>query len=637
MPRLLHMADVHLGARHRDLGDAAATQRERQFDAFKRAIDVALARARRRRPRLRRPVRLQRAAAPLGRAGRRRVRRLADGRHPTVVIPGTHDVYDPASIYRAFDLPALAGLTTGGDLARRVLTPERPDVVFPTLDLVVYGRVSATKRMRRQPARRLRRQRTTRRRAGGSGMIHGSLRIQGKVEPTTSCSPTPRSRPAASTTSPSATGTRSARACRATRRGPTPVRRSPSRSTRTAPGRSCSSTLSSGTAASTCAIGRGTPVGRTRFEHLDVDAAGVALARTRSSRRSVARPTRTSCSTCASSASAPDELELDDGRDRAPARAGFFLGPRPRPLGARAPEGLPPPPDTIVGAFIRDLEARIAAAEAAGDADGAAEQREVAPARPRSCSTTRIGDARLMRITRLQPARPPAAPELDLELAPGLTIVRGPNEAGKSTIQRAIELGLFRKCTAAGQDIEALRRWGAAADAAPMIQLEFEATTATAGSLAKTLRRRQGHGRAALTATRRSPTRRAVERRLAELTGLPSEKFFRSTARVRHEELADLDRDEGAPARPPPGGDERRRPRHRCGAQEARRRHRPLPAPRAPRTRASSSHDRRERSTLEASLRDGEAGAQPARGGARGAVRGARRARRRGPAPRGRA
>ncbi|MEP7361140.1 MAG: metallophosphoesterase, partial [Chloroflexota bacterium] len=42
MPRLLHMADVHLGARHDDLGPSAAAQRERQFAAYARAIDLAL-------------------------------------------------------------------------------------------------------------------------------------------------------------------------------------------------------------------------------------------------------------------------------------------------------------------------------------------------------------------------------------------------------------------------------------------------------------------------------------------------------------------------------------------------------------------------------------------------------------------
>src|SRR4051812_4178184 len=42
MLRILHTADVHLGARHADLGEAAAGQRERQFAAFKMTIDLAL-------------------------------------------------------------------------------------------------------------------------------------------------------------------------------------------------------------------------------------------------------------------------------------------------------------------------------------------------------------------------------------------------------------------------------------------------------------------------------------------------------------------------------------------------------------------------------------------------------------------
>src|SRR5712692_3641879 len=43
MLRLLHTADVHLGARHADLGDQAAAQRERQFAAFRVTVDLALA------------------------------------------------------------------------------------------------------------------------------------------------------------------------------------------------------------------------------------------------------------------------------------------------------------------------------------------------------------------------------------------------------------------------------------------------------------------------------------------------------------------------------------------------------------------------------------------------------------------
>jgi len=45
MLRLLHTADVHLGARHTDLGERAAVLRERQFAAFRATIDLAVVEA----------------------------------------------------------------------------------------------------------------------------------------------------------------------------------------------------------------------------------------------------------------------------------------------------------------------------------------------------------------------------------------------------------------------------------------------------------------------------------------------------------------------------------------------------------------------------------------------------------------
>ena len=45
-----------------------------------------------------------------------------------------------------------------------------------------------------------------------------------------------------------------------------------------------------------------------------------------------------------------------------------------------------------------------------------------------------------MRIRRLQVKDFRRYRDLDVDFAPGLTVVRGPNEAGKTTIQRAIEL-----------------------------------------------------------------------------------------------------------------------------------------------------------------------------------------------------
>jgi uncharacterized protein YhaN len=173
--------------------------------------------------------------------------------------------------------------------------------------------------------------------------------------------------------------------------------------------------------------------------------------------------------------------------------------------------------------------------------------------------------------------------DLDIEFARGLTVVRGPNEAGKSTIQRAIELALFRKPTATSAELESLRNWGAGPEDRIRIGLEFEvdapevaaigteagvsatgagnataeptpaavATSAIAapaapvlGTLEKEYRGAKGRVRLELDGQVATDPAR-VDELLASLTGIPSEGFFRSTASIRHEELADLDRDEG--------------------------------------------------------------------------------------------
>ena len=77
-----------------------------------------------------------------------------------------------------------------------------------------------------------------------------------------------------------------------------------------------------------------------------------------------------------------------------------------------------------------------------------------------------------MRITRLRLQDVKRHADLDIELAPGLTIIRGANEAGKSTIQRAIEIVLFRRATSTAQELDGVRRWGAKQD--PRVTLEFE-------------------------------------------------------------------------------------------------------------------------------------------------------------------
>lgn len=178
MLRLLHTADVHLGARYADLGEAATAQRERQFAAFRASIDLAIAEK----------VDLFLVAGDLFDSNvqpRRSVdrvaaelKRLVNERIRTVLIPGTHDVYDRASIYRSYDLRALSG-AIGTDFVT-LLTPEQPSVRLETLDLTVHAHVFATKRAPRSPLAGLD--------VSGDpstwqiGLVHGSIAIPKQTE-----------------------------------------------------------------------------------------------------------------------------------------------------------------------------------------------------------------------------------------------------------------------------------------------------------------------------------------------------------------------------------------------------------------------------------------------------------------------
>ncbi|MEO6206877.1 MAG: DNA repair exonuclease [Candidatus Limnocylindrales bacterium] len=181
MLRIIHTADVHLGARHGDLGDQAAGQRERQFAAFVAAIDLAL----------REKVDLFLVAGDLFDSNvqpRRSVervaaqfKRLGEAKIRTVVAPGTHDCYERASIYRAYDLKALAGSTADDDRVT-VMTPDYPSVHLTACDVVVHAPVFATKRAPHSPLRGLDAAEDPTKATWHIGMVHGSIAIPGKTD-----------------------------------------------------------------------------------------------------------------------------------------------------------------------------------------------------------------------------------------------------------------------------------------------------------------------------------------------------------------------------------------------------------------------------------------------------------------------
>ena len=208
----------------------------------------------------------------------------------------------------------------------------------------------------------------------------------------------------------------------------------------------------------------------------------------------------------------PDELDLDLDEIEA-ALAPSFLKVRVRDVSVPAlTEGALPSPDTIAGAFIRDLEARIAelearrgsGAEANGRGGGAARRpapRAPAARRPRGLA---------VRIRRLQVRDLRRYRELDIDLAPGVTVIRGP-ERGRQVDHPA----RHRARDHAPGDEQGRGPRGAPAVGEPdargaWIAIEFEQDEEDGRKATGTSRRRspgQGHGQARLRRAGRSPTR----------------------------------------------------------------------------------------------------------------------------------
>ncbi|MDQ3493720.1 MAG: DNA repair exonuclease [Chloroflexota bacterium] len=379
MPRLLHMADVHLGARHDDLGDAAAEQRERQFSAFSRAVDEAIqqrvdvvlscgdlfdSNAQPRRS-------VERAVGELARLAERHIR--------TVLIPGTHDCYDGASIYRAFDLRAAAGLPPDSDLLT-VLTPDLATIHFRELEMEVHGPVFPTKSAPRSPLEGFRVGAAADPATGQSlgayqvGMIHGSLRVEGKV--TSDDVLFTSDEIAASGLHYLALGHwhsllqgKAGGTVWAYPGAPEPVALD-----QDGAGHVLLVTIDGPTARPSVKV-ESVAVGRTRFQRLDVDVASLASQDELCRRlRELAHPDLVLDVRLLGVA--PDSLDLDTDEVGRQVRDGFFRFRLRDTSIAALPEGPLPPADTIAGLLTRDLRTRIAVAETAGSQDVAAESRE---------------------------------------------------------------------------------------------------------------------------------------------------------------------------------------------------------------------------------------------------------------------
>ncbi len=373
MLRIIHTADVHLGARHDDLGEQAAAQRERQFAAFKATIDLALAEK----------VDLFLVAGDLFDSNvqpRRSVervaaelKRLADARIRSVIIPGTHDVYDRASIYRAYDLAELAGVGPDDEMIT-VLEPDRPWIHLRAIDALVHGRVFATKRAPHSPLQDLPPEGAPTNVTWQVGLVHGSIAIPGRTD---------RDEVVVTADEIAASGldylalghwhsTQTGKAGTVTYAysgAPEAVALDQDRA-----GKVLLVELDEQAGNHVVTV-QERQVGKTRFEKAEIDAATVA-AQPALIELLAARADPDLVLDVRLIGVRSDDLDLDLD-EMETALAPSFLKVRVRDASVPAlTEGPLPSEDTIVGAFIRDLEARIAELDASGAVSEAAEQRD---------------------------------------------------------------------------------------------------------------------------------------------------------------------------------------------------------------------------------------------------------------------
>jgi len=172
MLKILHTADIHLGAKFPGLGDKSVSQREQVRATFKKVIDTAI----------NEKVDIVLIAGDLFDSNQQPQRNidlvveqfslLKQNNIPVCLIPGTHDPFDSSSIYRKVDFEAKCP-------SLRIFTAENVTwQEYPEIDLTVYGKPNLSNRSYISPLEGLKRLTSTRFHVA---MAHGSLYIPGKI------------------------------------------------------------------------------------------------------------------------------------------------------------------------------------------------------------------------------------------------------------------------------------------------------------------------------------------------------------------------------------------------------------------------------------------------------------------------
>jgi len=172
MLKILHTADIHLGAKFTGLGNKGATQREQLRTTFKNVIATAIDER----------VNIVLIAGDLFDANQQPQRNidlvveqfnlLGSNNIPVCLIPGTHDSLDSSSIYRKVDFEGKCSnlkIFADEDISCKE---------YPSLDLTVYGKPNLSSRSYVSPLKGLKRSTSSK---FHIAMAHGSFYIPEKI------------------------------------------------------------------------------------------------------------------------------------------------------------------------------------------------------------------------------------------------------------------------------------------------------------------------------------------------------------------------------------------------------------------------------------------------------------------------
>ena len=173
MLKILHTADIHLGAKFLGLGNKGANQREQVRATFKNVVSTAENER----------VDIVLIAGDLFDSNQQPQRNielvmeqfslLQQNNIPVCLIPGTHDPLDTSSIYHKVEFEKQCTnlkIFKSSDISCQE---------YPEIDLTVYGKPNLSNRSHVSPLKGLKRMTSTKFHVA---MAHGSLYIPGKIE-----------------------------------------------------------------------------------------------------------------------------------------------------------------------------------------------------------------------------------------------------------------------------------------------------------------------------------------------------------------------------------------------------------------------------------------------------------------------